>query len=296
MEGAAEAIVTRMWSDLRNSERILVCYFAYSTVLACLLNLPLEIRIRAWAANAGVGLLYALLCRRREYGWSVLRDWIPPALMLLAYKQMGWFAPATHDYALENSWIQWDRLLLRQWGGRALIESVPGLPALLELSYLLVYAVPPFAVGAFYLLNKRERVDSMLVVYSLGLLLAYGQFPAWPSEPPRTVFPGEDAPTIDNLLRRMNLYLVGGYGIHTSVFPSAHVSGAFSAAFAFWMLAGRRRFLQIGFTIYATLVSLATVYGRYHYAVDAMAGFVVAIAAAWLGSRIIKHHLDWPLQ
>jgi membrane-associated phospholipid phosphatase len=98
-----------------------------------------------------------------------------------------------------------------------------------------------------------------------------------------------DAPAADNVLRRVNLFLVGGYGIHTSVFPSAHVSGAFSAAFAFWMIAGRRRFLQAGFTLYAVMVSVATVYGRYHYAVDAMAGLVVAVIAAWIGSMIIRH-------
>jgi membrane-associated phospholipid phosphatase len=291
MEGVVAAIVTRIpvWASLRNSERIYVCYFVYTAALSLFLNLPNGTRVRTFAVNAAVIGSYYLIARRKERAWDIARDWIPQALAFLAYKQAGWFAPPTHDYSLEHGWIVWDRLFLHEWGGRAVIESIPGLPLLLELSYLLVYAVPPFAVAAFYFMHKRERVDAMLVIYSLGLLLAYGQFPAWPSEPPRTVFPGMDAPTADNVLRRVNLFLVGGYGIHTSVFPSAHVSGAFSAAFAFWMIAGRRPFLQIGFTLYAVLVSVATVYGRYHYAVDAVAGLAVAIAAAWIGSVIIKH-------
>ena len=68
-------------------------------------------------------------------------------------------------------------------------------------------------------------------MYLLGLFLSYAQFPWWPSEPPWAVFPGVDAPTVDTLVRRFNQWILGGYGIHTSVFPSAHVAGAFAAAF-----------------------------------------------------------------
>src|SRR5262249_33477923 len=35
---------------------------------------------------------------------------------------------------------------------------------------------------------------------------------------PRTVFPGEDAPSTQTVFRRFNWFLLGGYGIHTSVF------------------------------------------------------------------------------
>ena len=78
---------------------------------------------------------------------------------------------------------------------------------------------------------NRGAPRRLLVIYLLGLFLSYVQFPFWPSEPPRIVFPGEDAPTVDTAIRQFNQWILGGYGIHTSVFPSAHVSGAFGAAF-----------------------------------------------------------------
>jgi membrane-associated phospholipid phosphatase len=115
------------------------------------------------------------------------------------------------------------------------------------------------------------------------------QFPFWPSEPPRLVFPGEDGQAIDTLLRQFNHWLLGGYGIHTSVFPSAHVSGAFAAAFALKRVLGEHPWLYRGVFVYATLVAVATVYGRYHFAVDAAAGVIVGTLAAALGRWLLTY-------
>ncbi len=182
----------------------------------------------------------------------------------------------------------WDRLLLDTLGGRSLIESSGViLPALLELSYSLVYAVPPITMSVLYALGLRRRSDTLLTMYLLGLFLCYAQFPFWPSEPPRAVFPGQDLPTVITPIRQFNLWLVGNYGIHTSVFPSAHVSGAFAAAMAMAYLASRHRGLVLAYFGYAALVATATVYGRYHYAVDAVGGFILGILAGPLGALLM---------
>src|SRR5438094_471423 len=81
-----------------------------------------------------------------------------------------------------------------------------------------------------YVHRKSGSAEVLLVTYLLGLFLSYAQFPYWPSEPPWIVFPGEDGPAVNTILRRFNGWILGGYGIHTSVFPSAHVSGALAAA------------------------------------------------------------------
>jgi membrane-associated phospholipid phosphatase len=147
----------------------------------------------------------------------------------------------------------------------------------------------PFSVAILYLYRRRERVDQFLFLFALGVLLCYAQFPFWPSEPPRVVFPGEDNPTVHTAMRSFNLWLVGNYGIHTSVFPSAHVSGAVAAAFGIAYLMPKRRRLVLVYFVYSALVAVATVYGRYHYAVDAAAGFLVGVFGfvfgVWLTAR-----------
>ena len=42
----------------------------------------------------------------------------------------------------------------------------------------------------------------------------------------------------------------------------------------------RRKAFGVGLLIYALSVSVATVYGRYHYAADAIAGFGISLVAA----------------
>ncbi len=99
----------------------------------------------------------------------------------------------------------------------------------------------------------------------------------------------------------MNLWLVGDYGIHSSVFPSAHVSSAFSAAWALFGLLPERKRFGWGMLVYAVSVAVATVYGRYHYAADAVAGFARQPGSAALmilpllfAAFVFAAFLNWP--
>jgi membrane-associated phospholipid phosphatase len=126
-------------------------------------------------------------------------------------------------------------------------------------------------------------VNRLLFVYLLGTLLSYALFPYFPSDPPRVVFGGSDMPNVMTPLRQLNLWIVNGYGIHSSVFPSAHVSSAFSAAWALLLALPSKKRFGWGMLIYAVSVSIATVYGRYHYAADVIAGFGVSLIAGAVG-------------
>ena len=137
-----------------------------------------------------------------------------------------------------------------------------------------------------YVYHRRERADSFLFTFILGVLLCYVQFPFWPSEPPRTVFPGTDLPSYNSVFRRFNWWMLSGQGIHTCVFPSAHVSGAFACAFAMIRDLPERPWVGRFLLVMAVLIATATVYGRYHYLADAAAGFAVALAA--LGISVIR--------
>jgi len=213
--------------------------------------------------------------------FSIARDWIPFALTLVAYREMDWFSPLSRDHNLEIGWREWDRKLLHGAGLQHAIEGLGALlPAYLEVCYVLVYAVGPIAVGLLYGQRRRDLVNRFLLFYLTGTLLVYALLPYFPSDPPRTLFAGSDMPNVMTPVRQLNLWIVSGYGIHSSVFPSAHVASAFSAAWAlFWLLPEKRRFGWM-MLAYAVSVAVATVYGRYHYSADAVAGLGVSMIAA----------------
>ena len=279
-----------MATALRASEWVAIVYFTYAAAVALMRPIDRSITWNVLWLNATVVAAFFLMAnadslRRREF-LGTLRDWYPLPL-LLAYREMGWFALPHTGTELEQSWVAWDRLLLNDWGLRAAMESLgPALPGLLEISYALVYATAPGGLGILYATGHRKEADRFLFTVLVAILGAYVLFPFFPSEPPRTVFPGEDLPGVETVFRRFNLWYLGGYGIHTSVFPSAHVSGAFSAAFAVSAVVRERKWVGRGMVVLAGLIAVATVYGRYHYAVDGVAGFLLSLVARqWAAYR-----------
>ncbi len=269
---------------IRKSECVILGFLVYAVVLGTSLPAAQPIRHLVTMLNAGVLIGYAALvvCAvlRPKLVFAVLRDTVSMALIILAYREMGWFAQPHVNHTLEASWVAWDRAVLRG-GAREFIESFgPVIPSILEVSYSLVYALAPFAVFMLYLYQRRDRVDQFLFVFAVGVLLCYGQFPFWPSDPPRLIFAGEDVPSYLTVFRRFNLWTLGNYGIHTSVFPSAHVAGAFAAAFGAFRTLPERRWVGRLLLTMACLIAVATIYGRFHYIADAGAGLAVAVVAA----------------
>lgn len=228
-------------------------------------------------STAVVGLARA----ERALPWlSFVRDFVPLALLLTAYREMDWFSGQPRLIHLELLWNQWDTALFRHGLQRAIELSGALLPGYLETCYLLVYAVGPFTVISLYAMHRRRHVDRALFLALLGTLLSYALFPYFPSDPPRRVF-SAPAPRVQTPVRALNLRIVNGAGINSSVFPSAHVSGAFAAAWALMENVRRRRALKLAVLVYAMSVAVATIYGRYHYAADAAAGVGISLAA-WL--------------
>lgn len=257
---------------LRRSEWILLAWFAGAAAVGQ--------QARHLAGLAAVAGLVGLCAWRR---WERARDWLPYPLLLLAYRSVGWMATPHESRAFEEAMVVWDRKLLDDWLLRAAIEGAGGvIPNVLELSYLLVYGMPAYMVGVFWLEGKRERLDLAWVVVLLATLGAYAVYPFVPSDPPRAVFPNDDLPVM-TVLRRLNLAIVGNYGIHTSVFPSGHAAAAFGAAFATMLLLRERPWAGRGLLALASLIAVATVYGRYHYAVDTVAGLLLAVLAVAVG-------------
>lgn len=275
------------WPRLRASEWIVVSFFAYIAIVSHwfperpnLHHQPLLILALVSVSS------FALAWSERpplSLAISFSRDFIPIFLLLLAFREMEYFLPTRYDQHLEDLWIVWDRTILDSWHVRSAIESLGSfLVSYLELCYLLVYGLPFYCVAILYFQERRPKVDLFFCVYLTGTLIAYGLFPFFPTQPPRLVFPNLDEPGITTIFRKINLEVLRTGTIHVGVFPSAHVSSAFSAAWGMFLVLPKKKVFGWTLVIYALSVSLSTIYGRYHYAADVLAGFAVSLAAAVL--------------
>ena len=263
---------------LRATEKVLLAFFAYVAVLSlCFPPRPL-LGHQPWLL-----LIIAVLSILVSSRVTILRDLLPLGLTFMAFREMELFRPAHFSHYFENIWVRWDHVVLAQWHGRAFVESLgPAVPGFLELCYFLVYGAGLFGVIALYVLRRSKDIDRFLLFYVSGTLLAYAFFPFFPSQPPRLLFPDADPPQYLTSARSLNLWLLQVGTIHSSVFPSAHVSSAFSTAWGLFSILPCQKTLTWGFLFYAVCVAVATVYGRYHYLADSVAGFGISLLAAAL--------------
>lgn len=277
---------------IRGSEWVVFTFFAWSAVATAIFPVSSLVAQRVILLNVAVFLTYLLIIQidyaRGFLAFGVVRDWAPLAAMLMAYQEMGWFAQPHKSFVLENLWVRWDRIFLHSGVSAAVNSLGPVIPSILEIAYSLVYTLAPFSLAVLYLYRKRRRAEKLLFITTLAVLICYAQYPFWPSEPPRVVFAGQDLPAYFTAFRRFNLWMLAGAGIHTSVFPSAHVAGAFSAALGMRRALPEHPWVTRFLWVMAFLIALAVVYGRYHYLADAGAGLAMALVAAAISWQL------WP--
>ncbi|WP_031500265.1 phosphatase PAP2 family protein [Bryobacter aggregatus] len=267
-------------SRCRGGERVAASFFFYLAVLGWIQGIGFpRILAAAFVPVLIVAVANGETLNSRRWT-SYCRDWLASALILVAYWEIDWFATGRYLTQTQSNWVNWDRMILDGYGLRAGIEAAgPIGPFLLEFCYLLLYGVPTFCLFLIYWHNRRSEVDRFYRVFFLGAFAAYGLLPLIAIQSPRLFLPGEDLPAYMNVFRRVNVYLLDHFDIATSVFPSGHVAVAFSCFWGLYSVLPEKKILWGGLLAFACIVFLATIYGRYHYAADGMASFVIATLA-----------------
>jgi membrane-associated phospholipid phosphatase len=287
-----QPIVAASHTGLRVSELLFCAFFIYVFLLRLTYGHPVA-SAGSWPVLVPLLPLALSIAERRSHRrlWSIARDWTSPLLVLLAYWSIDESVRPGVSDRLESSLVAWDRTILDEWGLRQAIEAAGTLiPAVLEVAYLVLYALPPLMVAYCYVRRERRQLEAWMVPFLAGTLAVYSLLPHFPSVAPRFAFPGEDLPRDSNIFRQLNVWVLSRGDIRSSVFPSGHVGVGFSAALATW-LAGRRHRRQAWALLgFATVVWLTTIYSRYHYAADGLAalvvsGTVIAAYAAWVRRR-----------
>jgi membrane-associated phospholipid phosphatase len=263
----------------RPAERLLLAYFAYTLVLPVLVGgLAWRVAATAIAAGGVVWTLGAIWPQSSSNGGSRLRaawlrDWLPLAFIPIAYWQMDFIRRPDTAATFARRWLPADDWLLHQlhadaWGagGSLLVES----------AYALTYVIPPAALAVLYATHRTDRVDRFHRIFFAGTLAAYALLPLFPSASPRLIDPGGWDPPM-NAIRQFNVWFLDHVDIHSSVFPSGHVAASFSAAFGLVTALPERRRIGSAAVVLALLIAVATVYGRYHYAVDVVASIAITV-------------------
>ncbi len=282
-------------TELRSAEWVAIVYFSYSAALSLSRGIGME---RVVVALCMPLLIWMLAASETAYSkpWSrVCRALIPTVLILAAYWQVEWFT-ASPLGGFQTMCAAWDREILTTWGLHGSVEALgPVGPWLLDISYMLLYTVPPVCVAVLFASGHGHRVDTFLTTMLMGTFAVYALLPHFPTLAPRVAFAGQLLPEITSPVRQFNLFVLDHMDISTSVFPSGHVAVAFSSAFGMLRAMPRLRWPAMALGVYASLVFVATIYGRYHYAADGLASIVLSVAAWRISERLPLLFVRQPL-
>jgi membrane-associated phospholipid phosphatase len=249
-------------SNVWTSERIAIGYFVYLAVVCWLRPLPAGRRVVI--AGASAVMIGAVLWTARSAP-VVVRQWSPLASILAGYYLSGLLFVSPSP-AIESWLMAWDRRLLGDPSTRFARWPKPVL-AYLELIYMACFVV----IGAGFLILVlagyaafADRYWTLVVGSELG---SFASMPFVQTRPPWAI---ERKPVLaDRAIHDLAERMVRQFTICANTFPSGHVAGSLAVAAAVGSLmpwTGAALFLL------AMTIALATVVGRYHYVVDAIAG------------------------
>jgi hypothetical protein len=145
----------------------------------------------------------------------------------------------------------------------------------LELAYVLVYVVVPAGALTLALGGHPSEVPRFWAVILLAGFVSYGTLPWLQTRPPRAIESGDVAGAFSPL-RRFNLAILNRASNQVNTLPSGHAATAVAVAV---VVGGVMPGAGLVFGVVAASIVLATVIGRYHYAVDSLLGVLVGVAA-----------------
>ena len=276
---------------MRAAEWIHIVVFSFFVALAWVRALPGRRRVKV--TGIGLGGLSATLtggCLLPRLlpplALSVVRDWLPSALVLLVYWQVGEFFLRV-DQRFQDRLERIDERMIAsvlRWLSRSRIGK--WIATYLELCYLLCYPMIPMSLGTLYLLRLGRYADHFWAVVLVSTYLSYGMLPFVQTLPPRMLAEPWLEPLPPNPVRALNLWILRHASIHANTFPSAHVASSTGAALVLTVLTPWP--VGVLFVAIAAGIAVGTFAGRYHFAADAVAGSALAAVVfrvvTWAGA------------
>jgi len=159
---------------------------------------------------------------------------------------------------------------------------------ILHLGYFSYYLIVPGAAIAAYLLKGPRALERASFTIALAFYICYLCFSVFPVAGPRYDFPKLSGDPANGLMFNIVHTILESGSSKGTAFPSSHVAATLAA----WFATGResKRVFCI-MAPFAVSLSLGTVYGRFHYGIDATLGLVVAISA-YLGTPWLMRRLE----
>ena len=272
-------------------ERVTFAYIAWLNTIVIVFHRNIAHPARCFMIHVAIGLGIAWLSRSAarspNSALRFARHWYPLPLYIFFFEELeglvhiifpGWFDRwlISFDYNLVGVYPS---VWLARFAG-------PALNDFMQFAYMTYFLYLVILPAILY--SQRERLAYWTVmvstaiaqysVYVIAVLLPIeSPYHAFVSFRQKPLTGGPFTATIDMIERFAR--------VHGAAFPSAHVAGSMVAVLASWRY--RRWLFWICLPFFLSMC-VATVYGRYHYIADVLAGIAVGTAGFFAGDSLMR--------
>jgi membrane-associated phospholipid phosphatase len=263
-------------------DKVILPYFAFTTAILIWSWRALPQAPQLFAVHAAAtGLLIFEIKLPNRTSW-VFRNWYPLLYVAFCYKEMATLIPAVWNFSAghadADAWLA--SLDYRLWGAHPTVWierfHTPALTEFLQVIYTLF--IPAVLLVSFLLWRQRRYADFQYYGFliALGYLVSYIGYLMVPARGPRFLLNSAQHFPLSGLW--LFEYLQNGLdrleSAHFDCFPSGHTE---LTILAWWGSRMLSKSLFLLYFAYTPLLIFATVYLRYHYSVDLLAGMLVAL-------------------
>jgi membrane-associated phospholipid phosphatase len=236
---------------------------------------------------AAIAVLWVEVKRPNAWSWG-FRHWYALPYVAACYKVMAVLIPAIRTTDADQ-WLA--DLDFRLWGAHPTVWleriSSPVLTEAVQICYSLF--IPAVLLIPFLIWRRRRYADFRYYAYliALGFLVSYVGYLLVPARGPRFLLRGEQTIPLAGMwfFDFLQQFLDRLESAHYDCFPSGHTE---LTMIAWWgsRLISKRLFLV--YSAYTVSIVFATVYLRYHYTVDVLAGILTAAALIAAGPVLYR--------
>lgn len=264
-------------------DRLFLAYFAVNTVLLLLPRRPDN-----WPLLAAFHLVYligiplAVRHGHRNVLIARLRDWYPLIGLVGMYLELQYLNRVLTDRYFDDLVQRWELLLFGEQLAQTFHRRFPWkwLGEATHFGYFLYYVIAPILFVPLWLTGKRAAFRVAMATTGAAYLFCYLWYVYFPVTGPYWQFTPPDPDTLGWYFPQLTHGIVAKGSSRGSAFPSSHVAATVTVLGMAWRM--HRPIFHL-LLVPVLLLTIGTVYGGFHYAIDAVAGLVVGIGfALWM--------------
>lgn len=277
--------------NLRPADTLTVVFVSILVLLTIAFNSAIPKRLLLISIYTALLISQVIIIRFRDRNrfLRITYDLVFPVIcVIILFDSLEWVVHYVNPQDIDPLLVKLDYMIFGNHP-TVMLEAImnPFLTDILQTAYSTYYFIPVIFGIALVRNNQRKEFDRSLFLILFCFYLSYLGYIIWPALGPRFELAHLQtqklkgflmAEPLQNLLNRLE-------GIKRDAFPSGHTGVALTVLYLAY------NYKRTLFRIYLPVVILllfSTVYCRYHYVVDVIAGIVLAVIAVFFGEIYYK--------